>query len=110
MCPPNFIIGVVFPLICELRYEGAGRTQDRRQNWGASSWRGDEVCGWLIHTSDSVGFDCLGLVRIGDKRMYLGIFSYILYEFKAVVFDSAVITGDISDQNFFNWFLDENLT
>ena len=34
--------------------------------------------------------------------MYLGIFSYSLYEFKAMVFTRAVITRDINDQNFFN--------
>ena len=64
--------------------------------------RGWGVCGWIVHTSGSVGFDCLGLVCIGDKRMYLGIFSYSLYEFKAMVFTRAVITRDINDQNFFN--------
>ena len=35
---------------------------------------GGGVCGWIIHTSGSVGFDCLEFVCIGDKRKCLGGF------------------------------------
>ena len=60
------------------------------------------MCGWIIDTSSSVRFDCLILVCIVEKGTYVGIFCYILYEFKAMVFTRLVITRDINDQNFFN--------
>ena len=63
--------------------------------------RGWGVCGWIIDTSSSVRFDCLILVCIVDKRMYVGIFSYILYEFRTMVLTRVVITRDINDQNFY---------
>lgn len=70
--------GVSVDLRVALR--GADRTQDQCQNWYTSSLcrGGVGVCEWIIRTSGSVGFDCLGLVCIRDKRMYLGTFSYIL--------------------------------
>ena len=59
--------------------------------------RGWGVCGWIIDTSSGVRFCCLILVCIVDKRMYVGIFSYILYEFKVMVFFTrVVITRDIT--------------
>lgn len=90
MCPCTSIIGVEFSLIASCVTRGlvelrtGARTEMRR------SGAGGETCGWIIQTGGFVGFSCFCLGCIEDRRMCLGIVTYILQEFKAIIFIRVV--------------------